>query len=124
PGGCRGRLDVRRSALLSRGRRRPGGLADDRPRTWSDSARAARATAKRRPRQVSADWDLRTESRIDRALRRGHATMSDPDNEAFEHYEDPGRREPAAGRARRRPDRAPTEHVPVRFPAAAIEVVR
>jgi len=50
--------------------------------------------------------------------------MSDPDTEAFEHYEDPRRREPAAGRPRRRPARALTEHVPVGFPAATIEVVR
>ena len=50
--------------------------------------------------------------------------MSDPDTEAFEHYEDPSRQEPAAGAPRRRPDRALTEHVPVRFPAATIEVVR
>lgn len=50
--------------------------------------------------------------------------MSDPDAEAFEHYDDPSRREPAPGRPRRRPDRALTEHVPVRFPAATIETVR
>lgn len=50
--------------------------------------------------------------------------MSDPDAEAFEHYDDPARREPAPGRPRRRPDRALTEHVPVRFPAATIETVR
>lgn len=50
--------------------------------------------------------------------------MSDPDTEAFEHYEDPARREPGAGRPRRRPERALTEHVPVRFPAATIEAVR
>ncbi len=50
--------------------------------------------------------------------------MTDSDAEAFEHYEDPARREPAPGRPRRRPDRALTEHVPVRFPAATIEVVR
>jgi hypothetical protein len=50
--------------------------------------------------------------------------MSDPDGEAFEHYDDPAHREPAAGRPRRRPDRALTEHVPVRFPTATIEVVR
>ena len=50
--------------------------------------------------------------------------MSDPDAEAFEHYDDPARREPAPGRPRRRPDRALTEHVPVRFPAATIEAVR
>ena len=50
--------------------------------------------------------------------------MSDPDAEAFTHYEDPAHQEPAAGRPRRRPDRALTEHVPVRFPAATIKVVR
>jgi len=50
--------------------------------------------------------------------------MSDPDAEAFEHYDDPARREPAPGRPRRRPERALTEHVPVRFPAATIEAVR
>lgn len=50
--------------------------------------------------------------------------MSDPDAEAFEHYDNPARREPAPGRPRRRPDRALTEHVPVRFPAATIEAVR
>jgi hypothetical protein len=50
--------------------------------------------------------------------------MSDPDAEAFEHYDDPARREPASGRPNRRPDRALTEHVPVRFPAATIEAVR
>jgi hypothetical protein len=32
--------------------------------------------------------------------------------------------EPAAGQPRRRADRALAEHVPVRFPAATIEVVR
>lgn len=50
--------------------------------------------------------------------------MSDPDTEASQHYEDPAHREPGAGRPRRRPDRALTEHVPVRFPSATIEVVR
>lgn len=50
--------------------------------------------------------------------------MTDSDAEAFEHYDEPTRREPAPGRPRRRPDRALTEHVPVRFPAATIEVVR
>jgi len=50
--------------------------------------------------------------------------VTDSDAAAFEHYEDPARREPAPGRPRRRPDRALTEHVPVRFPAATIEVVR
>lgn len=50
--------------------------------------------------------------------------MSDPDTRAFDHYEDLAHREPAAGKPRRRSDRALTEHVPVRFPAATIEVVR
>lgn len=50
--------------------------------------------------------------------------MSGADAEAFEHYEDPGRREATADRPRRRPDRALTEHVPVRFPAATIDAVR
>jgi hypothetical protein len=50
--------------------------------------------------------------------------MSYSDKKAFEHYEDPARREPAVGKPGRRPDRALTEHVPVRFPAATIEVVR
>ena len=50
--------------------------------------------------------------------------MSDPDAEAFEYYEDPARREPATGRPRRCPDRALTQHVPVRFPATTIEAVR
>jgi len=39
-------------------------------------------------------------------------------------YEDPSRREPAASRPRRSPDRALTEHVPVRFPIATIGEVR
>ena len=50
--------------------------------------------------------------------------MSDPDTEAFEHYDAPARREPAPGQPQRRPGRALTEHVPVRFPAATIEAVR
>lgn len=50
--------------------------------------------------------------------------MSDPDAKAFEYYDDPGHREPARGRPRRRPDRALTQHVPVRFPAPTIEAVR
>jgi hypothetical protein len=57
-------------------------------------------------------------------MRSRFETMSDPDTEAFEHYDDPARREPAPGRPRRRPDRALTEHVPVRFPTATIEIVR
>ncbi len=66
----------------------------------------------------------RTEPVLDRALRGGLGSMSDPDTEASQHYEDPAHREPGAGRPRRRPDRALTEHVPVRFPSATIEVVR
>jgi hypothetical protein len=50
--------------------------------------------------------------------------MRDPDAEAFEFYDDPARREPAPGRPRRRPDRALTQHVPVRFSAATIDDVR
>lgn len=50
--------------------------------------------------------------------------MSDQDTEAFEYYDDPAHREPPPGRPRRRADRALTEHVPVRFPAATIEAVR
>ena len=50
--------------------------------------------------------------------------MSDRDTQAFEHYDEPALREPAHGHPRRRPDRALTEHVPVRFPAVSIEAVR
>ncbi len=57
-------------------------------------------------------------------MRSRFETMSDPDAEAFEYYDDPARREPAPGRPRRRPERALTEHVPVRFPAATIDAVR
>lgn len=46
------------------------------------------------------------------------------DTEAFEHYEDPAKREPAPGSPRRRPARPLTQHVPVRFPAETIEQVR
>ena len=46
------------------------------------------------------------------------------DAEAFEHYEDPAKREPAPGAPRRRPVRPLTEHVPVRFPAETIEQVK
>jgi CRP-like cAMP-binding protein len=46
------------------------------------------------------------------------------DAEAFEHYDDPARREPAPGAARRRSERPLTQHVPVRFPAETIEQVR
>ena len=50
--------------------------------------------------------------------------MSDRDAEAFEHYDDPSRREPAEGPPRRRRKRALTQHVPVRFPASTIATVR
>jgi hypothetical protein len=50
--------------------------------------------------------------------------MSDRDAEAFEHYDDPSKREPADGPPRRRRPRALTQHVPVRFPAATIATVR
>lgn len=46
------------------------------------------------------------------------------DADAFEHYEDPAKREPAPGPPRRRPARPLTRHVPVRFPAETIEQVR
>ena len=46
------------------------------------------------------------------------------DAEAFEHYDDPARREPAPGAPRRRSERPLTQHVPVRFPAETIEQVR
>lgn len=46
------------------------------------------------------------------------------DAEAFEHYEDPAKREPAPGPPRRRPARPLTQHVPVRFSAETIEHVR
>ncbi len=50
--------------------------------------------------------------------------MSDRDAEAFAHYDDPGKREPAEGPARRRRGRALTQHVPVRFAASTISKVR
>jgi predicted DNA-binding protein len=46
------------------------------------------------------------------------------DAEAFEHYDDPEKREPAPGPPRRRPVRPLTQHVPVRFPAETIEEVK
>jgi predicted DNA binding CopG/RHH family protein len=57
-------------------------------------------------------------------MRSRFEAMSDPDAEAFERYDEQARREPAPGRPRRRPDRALTEHVPVRFPTVTIEAVR
>lgn len=50
--------------------------------------------------------------------------MSDRDAEAFDHYDDVSRREPALGPPGQRPERALTRHVPVRFPASTVETVR
>jgi len=50
--------------------------------------------------------------------------MSDPDTEAFEHYEEPDRREPPPGPPHRRRQRNFTQHVPVRFPTSTVEAVR
>jgi len=49
--------------------------------------------------------------------------VTEPDAEAFA-YEDPARREPAAGRPRRRRERNFTQHVPVRFPASTAAAVQ
>lgn len=49
--------------------------------------------------------------------------MSDRDTEAFDHYDDAARREPAPGQPHRVRERALTRHVPVRFPASAVEAV-
>lgn len=46
------------------------------------------------------------------------------DADAFEYYDDPAQREPAAGDARRRPARTLASYVPVRFPAGTIAAVR
>lgn len=46
------------------------------------------------------------------------------DAEAFEHYDDPAHRQPAAGEVRRRRARPLARHVPVRFRAETIEAVR
>jgi hypothetical protein len=46
------------------------------------------------------------------------------DPEAFEHYDDPANREPAAGKARRRRARTLERDVAVRFPTETIESVR
>jgi hypothetical protein len=50
--------------------------------------------------------------------------VTDRDAEAFAHYEDPARREPAAGPPRRRRERNLTRHVPVRFPASTVDAVQ
>lgn len=42
------------------------------------------------------------------------------DAEAFDHYDDPARRELASGPPRSRPDRPLTQHIPVRFPSETI----
>lgn len=47
--------------------------------------------------------------------------MTDPDARAFLHYEHPASRGPAPGDPSRRPERALTRHVPVRFRAETIE---
>jgi hypothetical protein len=49
---------------------------------------------------------------------------SKDDAEAFEHYDDPANREPAAGEARHRGARALERHIAVRFPAETVESVR
>jgi hypothetical protein len=46
------------------------------------------------------------------------------DADAFEHYNNPTRREPVRGVPRRRPDRPLKEHVPVRFPRTTIKRVK
>lgn len=46
------------------------------------------------------------------------------DAEAFEHYDDPAHREPAAGEARRRRAQTLARNVPIRFPADTLEAVR
>jgi hypothetical protein len=46
------------------------------------------------------------------------------DADAFEHYDDPANREPAAGEPRRRPARTLARHVAVRFPAETVGSVR
>jgi hypothetical protein len=45
------------------------------------------------------------------------------DAEAFAHYDDEAKRQPAIGAPRRRPDRSLTQHVPVRFPRETIRHV-
>jgi hypothetical protein len=50
--------------------------------------------------------------------------MSDSDLEAIKHYEEAADREPAPGPTQRRRERAVIQHVPVRFPASTVDVVR
>lgn len=50
--------------------------------------------------------------------------MTTDDAEAFDYYEDPAHRKPAAGEPRRRRARTLGRHVPVRFPAETLESVR
>jgi hypothetical protein len=50
--------------------------------------------------------------------------MTRDDADAFEYYDDPDHREPAAGEPRRCGARTPARHVPIRFPADRIEAVR
>src|SRR4051794_27639814 len=117
-------MGVRRSALLSGRGGRAGRLADGRPPSRTDRPRPTRAGEERRNTQVSPDRRLRAEPRAGCQIRGGLAAMTDRDAEAFEHYDDPARREPADGQPRRRRERALTQHVPVRFPASTVETVR
>src|SRR5215213_3208560 len=117
-------MGVRRSALLSGRGRRAGRLADGCPASRTDRRCPTRAGEEQRHAQVSAGRRLRAEPRAGRQIREGLAAMTDRDVEAFEHYDDPARREPAAGPPRRRRERALTQHVPVRFPASTVETVR
>jgi hypothetical protein len=50
--------------------------------------------------------------------------MTSDDADAFEYYDEPSHREPAAGEPRRRRARTLARHVPVRFSADTIEAVR
>jgi hypothetical protein len=50
--------------------------------------------------------------------------MTSEDADAFEYFDEPAHREPAAGEPRRRRARRLAQHVPVRFPADTIEAVR
>jgi hypothetical protein len=50
--------------------------------------------------------------------------MSDRDAEAFDHYDEPARREPAGAAGQRPRERSLTRHVPVRFPTSTVDAVR